>query len=63
VDPDPTINPDFSWEWRCALFKLSDLERLFANASRENAKKTPWDQIPHPLGACLNNRIFWNIGE
>jgi hypothetical protein len=46
---DPVAHPNFTWEWRYALFKLDDLERLLANASRERAKNTPWAEIPHPL--------------
>lgn len=46
---DPAVVTDFAWQWRYALFQLDDLERLLANASRENGTK-PWTEIPHPLG-------------
>jgi hypothetical protein len=45
---DPATNPNFMWEWRHALFKLDDLDRLFVNASRASGK-TAWMDIPHPL--------------
>jgi hypothetical protein len=45
---DPAIDHGFTWQWRYALFRLDDLERLLANARRENGKKA-WAEIPHPL--------------